>query len=116
MTTDLVEIRFTQYIRPNGKTQAVSVLRPAEIGEMYEELLSYGCSLDAEVLPDMQPPPSRLKTVYLTIEHNNDVVACGICPEGAEVPVKIDDLVHKAHLWLEQKIGRTAKTMGDTLK
>jgi len=87
-----MSILFTQYIRPNGQTQHVTIDMPQEIEKMAHELLDHGFHFDIEEL--------QTGMISMTCEHaflEEMEAAIEVCPNGPEVVTSVENLVRQAY-------------------
>lgn len=85
-------VTFTQYLRPDGRRQAVTILMPHDVADKADQLRAIRLVLECEVL--------RTGEVSLTItdqeeEHDVDI---RVVPNGPGVPEAVMDLVRKFNL------------------
>ena len=81
-------IEFTQYLRPDGRTTAISIERPDHIEAMADAFVATGGRFEIEMLRD--------GTVSMTAERDDDLIAIRLCPNGPAVPITVDELVRAA--------------------
>jgi len=82
-------IRFTQYLRPDGRTRTVEFVVIGDMATKAEKLLKLGWRFEAEMLTTGE--------VSLTVEDDEDECrAIEIVPNGPEVPKAVDRLVNRA--------------------
>lgn len=85
-------IEFTQYLRPDGRKNPVSIDRPGPVYRKAKDIVRAGYRLECEVLNDET-------TVSLTITNDRDGdVACELVPNGTEVPNAVDRLIEAFRL------------------
>lgn len=80
-------IRFTQYLRPDGRRTPVSIERPAEVAAKARAIIAAGYRLECECLGD------RGDNVSFTITNNDADHACEVVPNGPGVPDAVDKLI-----------------------
>jgi hypothetical protein len=82
------EIKFTQYLRPNGEKRDVTIERPDVVSDIAKRIIAAGYVLECEVLSDEQ-------TCSFTIGDPREEidVAIELCPNGPKVPVAVDKLI-----------------------
>lgn len=84
----LTEIPFTQYMRPSGRAVEVSIVRPAEIMQLAEKIISDGLRFECEHLSSGH--------VSLTITSDDEDVAIKLCDNApGKVGEAVDDLIRK---------------------
>lgn len=97
-----LNVRFIQYLMPDGRKEEVFVKRSQEIADKARILWKYGYRLECEMLGDYQ-------TISLTAEKDGlragDVVSVAheIAPNGPKVHDAVDVLITKAYDHLEGK-------------
>lgn len=87
-----MSINFTQYLRPDGRKQTVSIDRPHHIVEMAQFILLKGFKFEIEELMDGM--------VSMTVEKNfgdDGPIAHEICKNGLDVPLRVDQLIETAY-------------------
>jgi len=80
-------IKFTQFLRPNGRREEVTIAREEHIEKYAESLAAVGCRFECEEL--------MTGMVSLTVEHDSleDIaLAHEICQNGPGVPAAVDRL------------------------
>lgn len=86
-------IKFTQYLRPNGRTKVIEIERPSEIEALAQGLLKQGYVFEIEEL--------QTGEVSMSIEDHSkedpEVIAMEICPNGPEVPNAVDKMIREAY-------------------
>lgn len=90
-------IRFTQFLRPDGRQVETTIDRPPEIEAMASAVVAQGVRLEIEVL---RTGEVSLEAVDLELE---DSLACELCDNGPEVPEAVDRLVREAHRRLQER-------------
>jgi hypothetical protein len=83
-----MSIPFTQYKRPNGRTEEVTIGRSSEIEALAERFIKAGGCYEAEVL--------RTGDVSLTAVIGNADVEIEIVENGQSVPKAVDELVRRS--------------------
>jgi hypothetical protein len=88
-----VSIRFTQYVRTDGRTITTEIDRPPEIQRMADACIKVGVEFESEVL--------RTGICSLTAEWNiedgeREGLAHELCENGPEILVAVDRLVTEA--------------------
>jgi hypothetical protein len=90
----MTDIPFTQYLMPNGRKTLVTIDRPDEIAAKAQAIMNHGYRFECEMLSDYS-------TVSLTIANDDDDHEIEVCPNGPEVPKRIDAMI----LRFAEKIG-----------
>ena len=80
-----MEIGFTQYLRPNGRTRIVTTDVADDLAKDVEAIETAGYRLTAEVL--------STGVVSLCIEGQDGDVGGELVPNGAGVPAAVDTLI-----------------------
>ena len=88
-----MEIRFTQFLMPDGRQRPMIIDRPDDVGEKAKQLLESGCRLEIEMLMTGE--------ISITVERDQDdgeidLLAQKICSNGPAVPVAVDELINSA--------------------
>jgi hypothetical protein len=89
-----MNIEFTQYLLPDGRTKLVTIDRPDEIAFKAQSLIDAGCKLEIEMLTTGE--------ISMSVERepvNDDddgVLAMEICFNGPDVPVRVDKMINAA--------------------
>lgn len=86
-----LDVVFTQYLRPDGRTQSVWIEREADVVAIAAALLKQGYHFDIEELAD--------RMVSMTCESANEdepPIAHELVPNGPEVPPAVDRLIRAA--------------------
>lgn len=78
-------IPFTQYLRPNGRREAVTIDRPDHIAKAADNIREHGFRFECEVLMD--------GTASFTISDDDGDYAIETCPNGPQVPATVDALI-----------------------
>lgn len=103
-------IRFTHYVRPNGRKTDFTIERPERIKAMADVIVAAGYALESEVL--------RTRYVSMTVERVND--ATGECDviahelvrngpgihdaiDGPGIPDAVDRLIEQATREMEKR-------------
>jgi hypothetical protein len=106
-----VEVPFTQYMMPDGRTAPVwSAPIPSTLAPLANAVLAFGCRFEIEMLRDYC-------TVSMTIhdpDTGDDVFGPMLCTNGPEVPATIEKLIgsfsvgalamHRAHAGREELV------------
>jgi hypothetical protein len=91
-------IPFTQYLRPRGEKRAEEIERPAEIEEMAQRFIAWGGRYECEVLTTGH---ASLTAVAEVAGEEMDVCIV-LCRNGPMVPEKVDELVRKSVVFMEE--------------
>lgn len=81
----MTKIYFTQYLRPDGRKQIISIDRPAMVVAKADHILSHGFVFEAEVLTTEQ--------VSLTISDAWGDYAFQLAPNDPAVPSSVGKLI-----------------------
>jgi len=81
----MTNIYFTQYLRPNGRKQPVSIDRPGPVVARADHIVSHGFRFECEELHNGM--------VSLTISDDYGDYAFELCPNGPGVPESVDKLI-----------------------
>lgn len=90
-----MSIPFTQYIRPNGRREQVTIDRGPHIEELAKKFIESGGYFECEELTTGH--------ASLTAGHKDypdGDIAIEVCLNGPTVPHHVDRLVEKADRWL----------------
>lgn len=89
--TNMSEIPFTQFLRPDGRRRAVMIERPPEINTKAMALIAQGFVFEIEML--------RTGDIIMEIlnRETEEVLAHEICANGPEVPLAVDRMVEQAN-------------------
>lgn len=85
-------IPFTQYLLPNGEKRDERIERPADIEALARQFIEAGGRYECEMLTTGEV---SLTAVYAVDDEPEDV-EIEICPNGPDVPLRIDDLVRRS--------------------
>lgn len=80
------DIPFTQYLMPDGRKSPVTIDRPQPISDLAESIIAKGYRFECEMLSDYA-------TISLTISDDDADHDIEVCPNGPEVPVRIDAMI-----------------------
>ena len=83
-------VPFTQYLRPNGRAQAVQIDRPDDIADMAKAIVACGFRFECEELMN--------GICSFTIADDNQDYAIELCPNGPGVPDSVDKLIRNFDL------------------
>lgn len=78
-------IYFTQYLRPDGRKQAVRIERPDHIAKSADFIRSNGFKFECEELAN--------GICSFTISDEFEDYAIQTCPNGPDVPATVDELI-----------------------
>jgi len=81
-----MEIPFTQYKLPHGRTESVSIERYGQVARKAEQIIAKGLHFECEILPTGEV------SLTITDEKEGDL-AIELCPNGPEVNQAIDKLI-----------------------
>jgi hypothetical protein len=82
------EIKFTQFLMPDGRPISVSIARPLPIADLADAIVARGFRFECEVL--------HTREISLTITNDDDGdVAIEIAPNNSDVPLAVDRMVEK---------------------
>jgi hypothetical protein len=85
--TDKREIKFTQFLMPDGRPTPVLIDRPVHIADLADKIVERGYRFECEMLPTRE--------VSLTITNDEADAAIEIVPNGPEVPTAIDRMIEQ---------------------
>jgi hypothetical protein len=92
-------MKFTQFVRPHGRQEQITIDRPEDVERLAGEMANAGIRFEAEVLRD--------GTVSFEIcredaDGENETLAMCLVSNGPRVPSAVDALVREAHqAWKE---------------
>ena len=89
-----MSIPFTQYLRPHGRTKAVSIDRPPVVEAKALQLIVMGCRFELEELVTGE--------ASMTVEKGHDTLAIEVCENGPPIIAAVDKLVTDAYCKLFQ--------------
>ncbi len=98
----MMEIPFTQYLRPDGRQRPMVVDRPDEIALLAKQIMEAGHTFEAEVL--------TTGVISLTISDGEQDVASALSANGPEVIVAVDKMITDFAATLQRG---TVDTKGD---
>lgn len=81
------EIKFTQFLMPDGRPTPVAIDRPEPIAAMADTIIARGYRFACEMLPTRE--------ISLTITNDDGDAAIEVVPNGPEVPVAIDRMIEQ---------------------
>jgi hypothetical protein len=81
------EIKFTQFLMPDGRPTPVIIDRPAHIADLADRIVSRGYRFECEMLPTRE--------ISLTITNDEADAAIEVVPNGPEVPRAIDRMIER---------------------
>ena len=82
-----VGIQFTQYLLPDGRTRPQWIMRPDEIQALANRFIAAGGRYECEMLTTGEV------SFTAVLDPDDPPIAIEICPNGCEVPAKVDQLV-----------------------
>lgn len=82
-----MSVKFTQYLRPNGRKKIIYIDLKPEIEKMANTIIDMNYRFEAEVLSDDL-------TCSFTITSNEEDHYCILVPNGPEVPQKISEMIY----------------------
>lgn len=88
-------IPFTQYLRPDGRKQSVSIERPADIETRAQAIIDAGYSFECE---ELNTNPPRVSFTVASPREDEGDIAIKICVNGPDVPKTVDLLVREVYL------------------
>lgn len=81
-------IKFTQFLFPDRRTQEVLIDVSQEVYDQAHWLIDKGFSLEIE---------NNNQTIWMSVSnHDNDSHYDEFCPNGPEVPKKVDKVIREA--------------------
>jgi hypothetical protein len=89
-----MNIAFTQYLMPDGRTKSVKIDRPENIGLKAQKLVEAGCYFEIEML--------RTGEISMSVERepvdddDDGVLAMEVCANGPDVPICVDKMITTA--------------------
>jgi len=83
----MAAINFTQYLRPDGRREIVSIDRPTEIVELAGVIAAAGFRFECEVL--------TTGDCSFTISDDYQDYDIRLCPNGPRVPDTVDELIRE---------------------
>lgn len=81
------EIKFTQFLMPDGRPSPVTIERPAPVADLADIIVARGYRLECEMLPSRE--------ISLTIANDDGDAAIEIVPNGPEVPAAVDRMIER---------------------
>lgn len=91
-----MSIRFTQFLRPDGRQRPMDIDRPAPIEQMAAELARNGYGFEIEIL--------LTEEISMEVcDGDDDSLACEICVNGPAVPAAVDRMITAAHKEAERR-------------
>lgn len=90
-------IPFTQYLRPDGRRRAMSIVRSPEITALAAQIMAAGYVFEMEVLGGSND------NVYLECRRNGRMLSNRLVRNGPLVPEAVDQLVREAYKNLPSK-------------
>jgi hypothetical protein len=89
-------IPFTQYLLPNGRVTRINIERPKEIEEIAQRFIISGGRYECEILTTGDVSITAVKR----INGEEGDVAIAVCPNGPEVPAKVDEVVRESEHYI----------------
>ena len=84
------DIKFTQFIFPNGRKSEQFISKPDDIADKAEKLIESGFCFEIE---------NNCGKIWMSCSnHKRDVHFNEFCLNGVDVPVKVDELINKAYV------------------
>lgn len=80
------DIKFTQYLMPDGRKDPVLIDRPQPVYDKATQIVEAGYCLEIEMLQDYS-------TISMTIARDGDDHAIKVVPNGPEVPKAVDEMI-----------------------
>lgn len=88
----MIPIKFTQYLRPDGRQKTITISRPEGIAKMAEALKATGYDLEAEVLQ------TGLVSLTVVDKELEEDVEIEVTTNGPDVLAAVDRLIERAYL------------------
>jgi len=86
-------VKFTQFLRPDGRRREITIARDDTIEAKAAELCAYGWNFEIEELTD--------GTIHMDCCSAEQQLANELCDNGPPVTAAVERLVHSAHAtWL----------------
>jgi hypothetical protein len=95
-------IRFTQYLRPDGRKRAIEIDCPAGIEALAERFIAAGGRYECE---ELNTGHASLTAVH-EVDGEDQDIAIELCRNEPTAPDKVDVLVRRSIAWLERKQAR----------
>lgn len=86
-----MSVKFTQYLRPNGRKKTIYIELKPEIEKMADTIIDMNYRFEAEVLRD-----DITCSFTITNDEEGDVYII-LVPNGPEVPQKISEMIWDFH-------------------
>lgn len=90
-------IPFTQYLMPLGRTMTNKISRPADIEALAQKFIEAGGRYEIEML---SVGLISLTAAAIVNGEDTDVVGPLLCQNNEEVPLAVDELVHKSQAFI----------------
>ncbi len=87
-----MSIPFTQYLLPHGRKRAEYIDRPTEIEALADAFIKRGGWFECEILTTGHVS----LTACAIVDDEPQDIEMIVCPNGPEIPVRVDELVRKA--------------------
>lgn len=87
-----MSVPFTQFLRPDGRQQSVTIDRPTEVVEAAQQLIARGCRFEIELLRTGEVSMECCRTV----DGETQTLAMEIVANGPPVCDAVDRLVRDA--------------------
>lgn len=91
------DIVFTQYLMPDGRTQAQWIERPPAIVALAAQITAAGYHFGIEMLSDYRKVSMTVEPNAPDAEGEDAPIAQEVCDNGPEVPIAVDRLIAKAY-------------------
>jgi hypothetical protein len=88
-------IKFTQYLRPDGRKRSCEIDRPLKVEVLAEQFIAAGGRYGEELMTGH----ASLTAVY-DVDGEDQDVAIELCMNGPAVPEHVDKLVRRSVEWL----------------
>jgi len=94
-----MSIPFTQYLRPNGRRRDVEIDMPQEVEDLAKSFIAAGGRYECE---ELTTGHASLTAVY-EVDGEDQDIAIEVCPNGPEVPPRVEKLVRTSILRLKER-------------
>ena len=94
-----MSIPFTQYLRPDGRRRAVEIDMSQEVEDLAKRFIAAGGRYECE---ELTTGYASLTAVYEVDSEDQDI-AIEVCPNGPEVPERVEKLVRRSILRLKER-------------
>lgn len=92
-----MSIPFTQYLLPDGRRTQVLIDMPEDVEEIARRFIASGGKYECEILTTGDVSITAVKR----INGEEGDVAIAVCPNGPEVPAKVDEVVRESEQFIE---------------